>query len=264
MINKSISYNDSKIHYNIQGEGKPIMLIHGFGEDGKIWENQIEFLRKDYLIIVPDLPGSGKSEILLGENILIDDYAEVIKAILKEEQISKCAMLGHSMGGYIILSFVEKYPQLSNSFGLIHSTAYADSEAKKETRQKAIDFIIQNGSKAFLKTSIPGLFFDNKKSNIDIEKLIQNGSNFKPNSLVQYYKAMIVRPDKTSVLTSFAKPVLFIIGQHDQAIPLTDILQQTYLPSHAYIYILRKSAHMGLLEEKERVNEILAQFLHSI
>ena len=262
MTTRTFLYNNSNIYYRIYGSGNPVILLHGFGEDGAIWNNQIEFLQQHYLLIVPDLPGSGQSEILTKTSTSIDNYAEVIKAILTEEKITNCSMLGHSMGGYIALAFAEKYPELLNSFGLIHSSAYADSDAKITTRKKAIEFINQNGSQAFLKTSTPNLFYDKEKHKIDIEDL--TATNFSPAALVQYYNTMIARPERTSVLKSFTKPILFLIGQHDQAIPFADSLQQTYLPSYTYIHILRNSGHMGMLEEKAKINAAISKFLEGI
>jgi pimeloyl-ACP methyl ester carboxylesterase len=259
-----ITYKTKNIFYRKHGIGKPVMLVHGFGEDGTIWNNQIAFLQKDYLLLVPDLPGSGKSEMLTENNITIADYASVIKAILAAENITQCSMLGHSLGGYITLAFAKEYPSMLNSFGLVHSSAFADNETKIETRKKAIEFILTNGSKAFLKTSTPNLFYDKAKNFLEIEQLIEVGNNFNPNALVQYYHAMISRKVITDVLKTFAKPILFIIGQHDQAVPFADSMQQTYLSSYAYIHILRSSAHMGMLEEAEKTNTILASFLQSI
>jgi pimeloyl-ACP methyl ester carboxylesterase len=264
MQEKFITYNHKNIYYRKYGSGKPVMLVHGFGEDGTIWNNQIAALQNHYLLLIPDLPGSGKSEMLTENNISIADYAEVLKAILAEEKISECSMLGHSMGGYIALAFAEKYPEALNGLGLVHSTAYADTDLKITTRKKAIEFIQANGSQAFLKTSTPNLFFDKAKNKTAIDNLIAEGENFSQAALVQYYNAMIGRKDTTAVLKNFGKPILFIIGQYDQAVPFADSMQQTYLPSYAFIHILRSSAHIGMLEETDKTNKILASFLQSI
>jgi pimeloyl-ACP methyl ester carboxylesterase len=264
MQGNTLIYNNKNIFYRKYGSGKPVMLVHGFGEDGTIWNNQIAALQNHYLLLIPDLPGSGKSEMLTENNISIADYAAVLQAILAEEKITQCCMLGHSMGGYIALAFAEKYPQLLNGLGLVHSTAYADTELKIATRKKAIEFIQANGSQAFLKTSTPNLFWDKEKNKDAIENLVAAGNNFTPNALVQYYNAMITRKDTTAVLKTFTKPILFIIGQYDQAVPFADSMQQTYAPLYAYIHILRSSAHMGMLEEVDKTNNILASFLQSI
>ncbi|HMU25536.1 MAG TPA: alpha/beta fold hydrolase, partial [Ferruginibacter sp.] len=72
---KNFQYLSSTISYSIFGKGKPVMLLHGFGEDSAIWQKQIEALKDKFLIITPDLPGSGNSEFLQKENVQLDDYA---------------------------------------------------------------------------------------------------------------------------------------------------------------------------------------------
>jgi pimeloyl-ACP methyl ester carboxylesterase len=241
------------------------MLIHGFGEDGEIWERQVKFLKDHFLLIIPDLPGSGKSGVISQESgVGMEEYAEVIKSILSEENISSCVMIGHSMGGYITLAFAEKYPGMLSSFGLVHSSAFADSEEKKEARRKSIAFIKSNGSYEFLKTAIPGLFMDQDESKSPdpyIQELVEKGRSFTPGALVQYYEAMIARPDRTAVLKSFNGPIIFIMGQHDKAVPFQHSLQQCYMPLRSHIHILRNSAHMGMIEETDKTNNFLLDFL---
>ena len=139
-MQKFFIYQTATISYSVQGKGKPVVLLHGFGEDSSIWDQQVLFLKEHCLLIVPDLPGSGKSDLLKlkvePDPISIDDYADCIYSLLQHEAIPFCIMLGHSMGGYITLAFAEKYPLLLEGFGLIHSTAYADSEEKKTEPRK--------------------------------------------------------------------------------------------------------------------------------
>ena len=61
---KQIIYRDKKIFYRTEGKGNPVMLIHGFAEDCNIWKHQIEKLKESFYVIIPDLPGSGKSEMI--------------------------------------------------------------------------------------------------------------------------------------------------------------------------------------------------------
>ncbi|HRF25910.1 MAG TPA: alpha/beta hydrolase [Ferruginibacter sp.] len=260
---KSIQFRGTNIVYKVQGYGVPVLLLHGFGEDSGIWDRQLPILESTCHLIIPDLPGSGSSGLLAGE-VGIEDYAECIREVLREESIQSCSMIGHSMGGYITLAFVEKYPELLTSWGLFHSTAYADSDDKKNARRKSIDFILQHGSGAFLDTAIPGLFYDQAKNHEDINRLISRGSTgFKPEALVQYYEAMIRRQDRTNILREASVPVLWILGQHDQAVPFAQGLQQSYLAPQSEVHILRETAHMGMLEQTGLTNEILAIFLHN-
>lgn len=76
-MNKEIPYQEKRIFYRVIGSGKPVVLIHGFGEDGEIWKDQVEYLKNKFLLIVPDLPGSGNSEMI--DDMSMEGMAEVIK-----------------------------------------------------------------------------------------------------------------------------------------------------------------------------------------
>lgn len=267
---KQVVFKNKKIFYSTEGNGKPVMLLHGFAEDRNIWNYQLRKLSKKFYVIVPDLPGSGTSEMSGGE-MSIEDYAEAVKTIVDVEIICKqndtdaqnlFTLIGHSMGGYITLAFAEKYPELLNAFGLFHSTAFADDYAKKEARRKGIEFIKNNGASAFLKSTTPNLFSEKtKKENPGlVEKLIDRYKEFSSDSLIQYYQAMIQRPDRTSVLKSFQRPIHFIIGKQDTAVTLQSSLKQCYLPSISHIHILQNSGHMGMWEEKDLAAAFLLNF----
>lgn len=175
-------------------------------------------------------------------------------------------LIGHSMGGYITLAFAEKYPALLNGFGLFHSTAYADSEEKKETRKKGIEFIKKNGAFAFLKTSIPNLYSPvTKKLNPQlIAYQIERSHKFSGAALVNYYRSMMQRPDRTEILKNSRLPVLFILGKYDNAVPLKDGLEQCSLPDLAYIHVLENAGHMGMREEPAESNQILRNYLKNL
>lgn len=273
MKEKTFIYNGCNIYYRTIGQGKPVILLHGFGEDGTVWERQITALQNNYRLIIPDIPGSGKSEFV--PNATIETYAEIIKELVNielfqvsanESGLEAFSLIGHSMGGYIALAFAEKYPQYLNSLGLFHSSAFADAEEKKATRKKAIEFILEKGALPFLKTSIPGLFneaFATENESV-ISSLINKANNFTTAALVQYYEAMIARPDRINVLKNFTKPVLFIIGEHDKAVPLQSSLEQCYLPLISHVHILENAAHMGMYEQTVKANLALTNFLSQV
>lgn len=254
---------ETLIHYTERGSGEALVLLHGFGEDHRIWEQLAPALTA-YRVILPDLPGTGSSPF--DERLSIESMAEAVKELLDAIGIDRCVIIGHSMGGYVALAFAEQWGDRLNGLGLFHSTAYADTDAKKETRQKGIAFIRQHGPLAFLKTTIPNLFaplevHDRKAM---IEELIRRSDNFSGEALVLYYEAMMKRKDRTDVLRKLACPVLFILGVHDAAIPFQDGLEQTYLPSLSYIHVLRASGHAGMLEEAEKVEKIIKQYLQDL
>jgi pimeloyl-ACP methyl ester carboxylesterase len=262
-MQKRYNHLGADLYYEDRGAGEVLVLLHGFAEDWQIWENIFSAI-PDCRFILPDLPGSGLSQAT-GE-LSIESMGEAVLAILKHEGIQKAIIIGHSMGGYVTLAIVEKHPELIEAFGLFHSTAFPDSEEKKATRKKSIKFIETNATHAFLKQSTPALFSEEFKTNHPevVEALIEKYKGFSPQVLVSYYEAMMKRPDRTEVLINSSKPVLFIIGKEDNAIPLEDSLKLCHLPSLSYIHILDKTGHMGMLEEPVRCIEIIKKFLKDV
>jgi pimeloyl-ACP methyl ester carboxylesterase len=269
---KSVIYHQAEIAYRQEGAGEiPVVFIHGFGESGSIWKYQIEDLNKDYRLIIPDLPGSGKSVIAEDQinNMQfsrIEFYADCLQALLDKESIEKCFMFGHSMGGYILLAFMEKYPERLYGSGFVHSTAFADSDEKKKNRRRGIAIMEQYGGYAFLKNTTPNLFSAAYKTEhaSEIDALIEEGKNFDTRTLQHYYTAMMNRPDRTAVLKECKYPFLFIIGTDDVAVPLKDSLAQAALPKIAYAHTLQSCAHTGMWEQPDLVSGFLKKYISDI
>jgi pimeloyl-ACP methyl ester carboxylesterase len=270
MEEKIISYKGNQIGYRITGKGPIVVLLHGFGEDGTIWDNQYNTL-KGYCFLIPDLPGSGLSSF--GNGTSMEEMAESVFYLIQHETGNdpvsgkeKVVLIGHSMGGYVTLAFAEKYPEILTGFGLFHSSSYPDTEVKKQTRMRGIQFIKDHGAYEFLKTAIPNLYSSITKDNHPqiIEEQLGRSHNFSSESLVSYYKAMIERKSRTFLLKEAAYPVLFVLGKYDMAVPLKDGLEQCKLPDFSYIHILENSAHMGMREEASDANRIINNFLENI
>ena len=263
MTQRICQFQQHPIHYRVIGNGAAVMLIHGFAEDNSIWNDISAALSENYQLILPNIPGSGGSPAMTIQHS-IDDYAAAMLAILQEEQLANVVVIGHSMGGYIALAMAEKKPSTIKALGLIHSSAYADDALKIATRQKAISFLQENGSQAFLKTSLPGLFADPLQHKKSIDNLLQKAENCSCDTLIQYYEAMIKRPDRTELLVTAKFPVLFVMGFEDKAVPFSHSLQQSHLPPIGHISILRGSAHMGMIEDPAKSLLVLTDFLRAI
>jgi pimeloyl-ACP methyl ester carboxylesterase len=260
-MQRTLMVNDHAIRYQVIGEGSAVMLVHGFGEDHSVWENQVPVLQRHFRVILPDLPGSGESA--LTDDVSMEGMAKVLKAILDELAIESCIMVGHSMGGYVTLAFADLYPGFLQALGLFHSSAYADSEEKKTARRRAIEFINEQGAAKFIEQANRNLFSEEfrKRNPAVVEDFVDRYTNFSNQSLVNYYDAMIRRPDRTHVLREFGGPVMFIIGIHDNAVPPGHTLEQCHLPRLAYIQLLMHSGHLGMMEETALSTEFLEKFL---
>lgn len=260
-IEKTITTNEQQWYYRKAGKGTAVILVHGFAEDSQAWALQQEFLQQHFLVIVPDLPGSGHSTTGTTDWSM-EMFADGIHQILEEEQLSAAVIIGHSMGGYIALAFAEKFPQQLLGLGLFHSTALADSEERKNIRRRGIEFIREHGAATFLEQATPNLFSAlTRQQQPDLVQFITDRyAGFNAQSLISYYEAMIRRPDRTVVLQQITQPVLFVIGQHDATIPPDQVLPQTYLPPFSFVEILNLSGHMGMLEETARTNQLLHRY----
>lgn len=263
-MQKQVVFDGQPLSYRLAGTGAPILLLHGFGEDSTVWRKLVPGLAENYQLILPDLPGTGSSPV--NNSMRIEGLAEAVHAIIHEEGMDACPVIGHSMGGYVALALAEAYPNHVSALGLFHSTAYSDSEEKKEARRKAIALVKENGALPFLKKTVTGLFSKETRDQRPalVDEQLAGLHNFSDLSVVSYYQAMIDRPDRTHVLKTNGLPVLFIIGEYDEAVSPGDSLRQSHLPEISYIHVLQHSAHLGMLEEAGRSLEILEGFLRDV
>ena len=269
------------LYYRDRGKGHPTLLLHGFAEDGTVWDNQANAVSAGCRLIIPDLPGSGRSSEIAAPNFLdipapnsvhipapasIEDMAQSVKELLDTLGIEKCILIGHSMGGYIGLAFAALFPERLSALGLFHSTAYPDNDDKKTTRRKAIDVIGANGAAPFIRQSTPNLFSATTREQRPelVAATIAKYSSFAPESLIAYYEAMIARPDRTTVLKEFTRPVFFLMGEDDTVIPLQQALQQCYLPRISHIHIVKNAGHMAMLEAPEISTRLLQDFINFV
>ncbi|CAL1516615.1 alpha/beta hydrolase [Chitinophaga sp. MM2321] len=253
--------NDGTHGYQDEGQGPVVVLIHGFSENGSLWEIQQAYLRDEYRIITPDLPGT--AAVAFATPLTVESMADYVYAILLAENIERAVVIGHSMGGYVALALAEKYPTLIAGLGLFHSTATADSEEKKEARRKSIKLMQQYGGETFLRQTLPNMFSPvfKPREPARVEAYVAMGIQCSTEAVVAWYEAMMQRPDRTALLKNLHVPVLFVIGKDDNAVPLDVILPQITLPRVSSIQIFEEVGHMGMWEVFEESNMILKQFI---
>lgn len=247
--------------YRDTGRGLPVVLLHGFPVDGSLWDGVVPGLQKQYRLLIPDLPGSGSSP--LSGDVSMENLAAFLSDLLVQESIDRCILIGHSMGGYITLAFAEYFPDKLLGFGLFHSTAFADTQEKKEGRRRSIELIKQYGADAFLRQMMPTLFSRDYRKNHTGEmlRIIRGKEPANGEALIAYYRAMMARPDRTPVLQQTRVPVLFVIGKEDTAAPERDLLRQVSLPPVSDIQLIPDTAHLAMLEKPLLSEEVLKGFI---
>jgi pimeloyl-ACP methyl ester carboxylesterase len=245
------------LYYTTNGVGKTIVLIHGFCEHSTCFNEQVFLLKAHYNVITIDLPGHGQSPVI--PSFTLNDVADEVKKILDAEKISSCIMIGHSMGGYVTLAFAKKHPQLLAGFGLMNATANSDTDERKAKREQAIKLISNKGPEIYVSNFIPPLFADGFSSTIIAERQSLN-ANIKAEALIACLKAMKNRDDSSAFIAQTNLPVAFFIGKNDALIPPQDMLRQAASAKTAMITLLTESAHMGMLEEPQKVGEGIRTF----
>jgi pimeloyl-ACP methyl ester carboxylesterase len=244
-----------------------VLLLHGFGEDHCIWKEQITFLSKYFRVIAPNLPGVHCKPLNIHHSHApsIQNYVELMHELMHSLHIDKYYVIGHSMGGYIGLAFADYYVNHVIGLGLVHSTSYEDSPAKKESRLKVAEFIQEHGTQKFLETATQNLFGNAfKKTHPEqIQNVMDSVSDVSSEAMIQFVMAMRNRKAHTHLLTQQRIPIWMIVGEADIAVPIEDSLQQTQLLPPNNVLILEEVGHMGMLEATEQVNHALLRFIQA-
>lgn len=250
-----------KINFFESGRGYPLVFIHGFCESNKIWTDLSTHLSDEYRIICPDLPGFGKSTPP-GQAFTLEQIADQLVDWFKSLEISECIAIGHSLGGYIALEMLRKHQEFVKAIGLFNSSAFEDSEDKKENRNKLIQFIDNNGVAPFLKTFVPSLFYPPTSKHYQhiIDEIEKDGLSIKPESVMRYAAAMRDRGDGTDLLKKYPEKIMLIGGENDQNVPIEKTKEMAvYLPVD-HTFILPESAHMSLFEQSQLCYDAIRQF----
>lgn len=252
---------ESGISYKISGNNnRAVVLLHGYCETGSLWNDLIPEIEDHFTVLTPDLPGFGDSDILPGE-FTIDEVARKLELWLSNLNIKEMSMIGHSLGGYVALSFAEQFESKLNGLGLFHSTSFEDPPEKKENRLKLVQFAENNGVEKLVSTLIPDLFY--KKNGLDniISNLTQEASQCSPESVTGYAKAMRNRPDRRHIFYEFDGSRLFIAGMEDVAIPFNDSKEQYDHLTDSIKKIIPGVGHMGMYEARDVSFNLVKNFL---
>lgn len=239
-----------------------MVLLHGFLENKSMWDYFVEEFSKKFRVITIDLLGHGQTDSL-GYVHTMEDNADLVHAILSELKIRKAIFAGHSMGGYVALAFAELYPENVKGLALINSTSRADSDEKKENRDRAIKAVKQNHTN-FVRLSIANLFSENNR-----EKLSEEIENVKTEALktplqgiVASLEGMKIRKDREVILHFAPYPILLVLGKNDPVLNYDDSLDQ--IENTAVKLVSFNDGHMSHIENRAELLKELTSFLKSI
>ncbi|MGI9527364.1 MAG: alpha/beta fold hydrolase, partial [Weeksellaceae bacterium] len=115
------------MHYRELGKGETVVLLHGFLENHKMWNEFATILSKDYHLIIPDLLGHGDTPTA-SEKHTMEMQAEHVINILNHKEIESATFIGHSMGGYISMAIARDYPEKVKGICLFFSNTLPDTD----------------------------------------------------------------------------------------------------------------------------------------
>ena len=258
---RNVIFKGRSIHYQVEGSGKPVILLHGFLESLEMWDGFATELSKELSVIRIDLPGFGKSESI-GETHTMELMADSVKAVIDQEQIENVVMAGHSMGGYTALAFAEMYPEYLSGLCLFHSQAANDTKEAKVNRDRTIQVVEQDHT-GFISNFIPDLFAPEniQKFKSEIEILQHKAKRTRKEGIIAALRGMKLRTEKLKILKKLDIPVLFIAGKKDKRIPAKLIMEQALLPYHSEVLFLEDVGHMGYIEAEKETLNVLHCFL---
>jgi len=253
-------YKGEKIYFTDKGKGRVVLLLHGFLGSSELWNETIHKLSNYFRVIAIDLPGHGKSDCF-GYIHTMELMANAVKSVMDQLKLKRYIIVGHSMGGYTALAFAEMYPEHIKGITLFHSTSYADNEAKKLDRTRAIK-LVKSNAKVFTKGTIKNLFSSKHIKQRKQEVLIAQKIALKTSKrgIINSLEGMKERQSRDIVLHFSNYPVMFIIGKYDAVLPMQLLLNQAELCKKKYVLLLEKSGHMGFSEEPEICIKHLKRF----
>ncbi len=219
----TINYKGAEIYYSVTGRGNPLILLHGFLEDSRIWDNIIADLSKKRQVICIDLPGHGRSEGF-SEVHSMEEMADVIKKVTETIGAEQCSIAGHSMGGYVSLEFYNKFPMIVKSLMLINSTPVEDSPEKRQTRDRSVQLVEKN-KKAYIKMAIPNLFSAESKVKFcpEIEELERRAMKMEAKNIQAALKGMKIRKDHLKLLEEADIQKVVVGGKQDPILDFQEL-----------------------------------------
>ena len=249
---QKINVNGIELAYDRRGEGTPLVLLHGFPIDHHIWDFVAPQLEETFDLILPDLRGFGQSSTVESQHTL-DDFASDIAGLLDHLAISKAAIAGHSMGGYVALAFTKQYPDRVSGLGLVSTQTPADPPERKEGRYKSAVDVAEKGIGVVVDAMAPKF-----TSNEDIQAVARTiMEKQQPDAFIGALKAMAERLDTTSLLGELRIPVVIIHGDSDALVPVDRAREARNAISHAHYVELKGVGHLPMMEAVDETAEAL-------
>jgi len=253
----------TRLYYEVAGSGHPMILIHGFTVDTRMWDDQFEAFALHYQVIRYDVRGFGKSNVPTEEGY---SYADDLKALIEHLGISHAYVLGLSMGGMIAIDFALEYPGATDA--LIPADAALGGfqwqefgESLVSVWSRASEAGIQAAKELWLDLDL----FKPAMEKPDVaSRLTQMVSEYSGWHFGKDDPFPGLDPPAIQRLAEISAPTLSIVGEYDLSDfhTIAGVLQKQILEARKII--LPGVGHMSNMEDPSRFNEVVLSFLAGI
>jgi 3-oxoadipate enol-lactonase len=249
----------------VEGSGPPVVLLHGYPFNRSMWREQVEALQGSNRVITPDLRGLGETEATR-EPATMNEMAEDVAALLDELKIDRVALGGLSMGGYVALAFVRRFPLRVRALILADTRPQPDTEEGKRAREEQAQKVLEEGMSAITdlilkKALAPATLAERPDVVAHVREMIETA---KPEGAAAALRGMAVRSDQTHFLASILAPTLVIVGSEDQLTPPADAELMRREIRGSRLVVIPGAAHVSNLERPAEFNRALTEFLRAL
>jgi 3-oxoadipate enol-lactonase len=233
--------------YTDRGQGQPLVLLHGFPLDRRVWDDCCALLENQYRVITPDLRGFGQTAF--GGPFTIRSLADDVRELLIALDALPCILGGLSMGGYVALAFAEAFASDLNGLILIDTKSAADSTEAKQSRQQMSDLTRSGGSTAVASQMFPKMIAPASRGSAAAAKLLAIMEGCPALTIEHALAAMRDRADYTPMLARQEAPVLIVVGAEDAiASPAIARAMHEATPN-SRLAIIPAAGHMAPIEQ---------------
>ncbi len=253
------TYKEIKIYYNIHGNGAPIVFLHGFLENSTMWKETIDLLSNTYTCVSIDLLGHGQTDCL-GYIHTMEDMAIAVKAVLDHLMMTNITLVGHSMGGYVALAYIDLFPDEVSGLALVNSTSFPDSDERRLNRTRAISIVKKNPD-VYTSVAIASLFAEKNRSKFveEIRDIKDQASKTKLQGIISALEGMKVRKDRNNLLSHFKGPKIIFASTQDPVLDFTQNLLEAEQSKTKLVSL--DGGHMSHIENKKELLSGLQKFL---
>ena len=254
--------NGIQVAYTDEGEGAPLLFVHGFPLSRGTWSKQVEAFKTSYRVIAPDLRGLGESEATAGP-VPMSRFAEDLYALLQHLGTGPVILAGHSMGGYVALAFAKAYPQALRALVLVGTKSGADTPEGATARHATAEKVRAEGVSVVVDAMAPKMLSASNTDTLMAASVRGFMAPSKPDGVIGALLGMAERPDAGAWLGDIRVPTLVMAGTDDTIIPPSESEALAKAIPGAQLKLIPQAGHLVAFEQAEVFNAALGDWLKS-